>query len=37
MNAGSLGMTGNNQPHDNLLPFLVLNFIIALYGVYPSP
>jgi microcystin-dependent protein len=37
MNAGSMGMTGGNQPHDNLLPFVVLNFIISLYGVYPSP
>jgi microcystin-dependent protein len=36
MNAGSIGMTGGNQPHDNLLPFVVLSFIISLYGVYPS-
>jgi len=37
MNTGSMGMTGSNQPHDNLLPFVVLSFIIALNGVYPSP
>ena len=37
MNPGSMGMTGGNQPHDNLLPFVVLSFIIALNGVYPSP
>lgn len=36
MNTGSIGMTGGNQPHDNLTPFLVVSFIIALYGVYPS-
>jgi len=36
MNAGSLALTGNSQPHDNMLPFLVLNFIIALYGVFPQ-
>jgi microcystin-dependent protein len=28
--------TGQSQPHDNLPPFLVINFIIALYGIYPS-
>jgi microcystin-dependent protein len=36
MNSGSISFTGGNQPHDNLLPFLVFNFIIALTGVYPS-
>ncbi|MGA8765279.1 MAG: tail fiber protein [Candidatus Sulfotelmatobacter sp.] len=36
MNAGSIGMTGGNQPHDNLLPFQVISFIIALDGIYPS-
>lgn len=36
MNAGSMGMTGNSQPHDNMLPFLVISFIIALNGVFPS-
>jgi microcystin-dependent protein len=36
MNAGSMGMTGGGQPHDNLLPFLVVSFIIALQGVYPT-
>jgi microcystin-dependent protein len=28
--------TGGSQPHDNLPPFLVINFIISLYGIYPS-
>lgn len=36
MNAGSIGMTGNNLPHDNILPFLAINFIIALVGIYPT-
>jgi microcystin-dependent protein len=36
MNAGSLGLTGGNQPHDNLLPFVVISFIISLFGVFPS-
>jgi len=32
----AIGNTGGSQPHDNMLPFLVVNFIIALYGVYPT-
>jgi microcystin-dependent protein len=24
------------QPHDNMVPFLVVNFIISLFGIYPS-
>ncbi|MDZ7712852.1 MAG: hypothetical protein U5L06_06965 [Rhodovibrio sp.] len=27
---------GQGQPHDNMMPSLVINFQIALYGVYPS-
>ena len=27
---------GGSQPHNNLQPFLTMNFIIALVGVYPS-
>ena len=29
--------TGGNQPHENRQPLLVLNFIISLFGVFPSP
>jgi microcystin-dependent protein len=28
--------SGGNQPHDNMIPFLVINFIISLFGVFPS-
>ena len=28
--------TGGSQPHNNLQPFLAMNFIIALVGLYPS-
>jgi microcystin-dependent protein len=28
--------TGGNQPHDNMVPFLVVNFIISLFGIFPS-
>ena len=37
MNAASVLPAGGSQPHDNMLPFLVVNFIIATEGVYPSP
>jgi len=29
-------LVGGNQPHDNMQPYLCINFIIALFGVYPS-
>jgi microcystin-dependent protein len=32
----AIGSTGGSQPHDNMQPFLGINFIIALEGVYPS-
>jgi microcystin-dependent protein len=28
--------TGGNQPHENMSPYLVLNFVIALQGIFPS-
>ena len=31
-----IGNTGGSQSHNNLQPFLGLNFIIALQGLYPS-
>lgn len=34
--SGSLANTGGSQPHSNLPPILVINFIIALQGIYPS-
>ena len=36
MNSASLPNAGGNQAHNNLQPFLVMNFIIALQGLYPS-
>lgn len=29
-------MTGGSQPHSNLQPYLVVNFVIALLGIFPS-
>ncbi len=36
MKSGSLANTGGSQPHNNMQPFLTMNFIIALVGLYPS-
>jgi len=36
MQPNAITMTGGNLPHDNLQPFLVITFIIALEGIYPS-
>jgi len=36
MNPASISNTGGSQPHTNLQPYLVLNFIIALQGIFPS-
>lgn len=32
----SIGPAGGNQPHDNMMPFQSLNYIIALEGIFPS-
>lgn len=36
MAAGALGNAGGSQPHDNMPPYLALNFCIALTGIFPS-
>jgi microcystin-dependent protein len=36
MNPAAIGAAGGGQPHDNMVPFLVVNFIIALNGIFPS-
>lgn len=35
MSAGAVGTAGGNQPHNNLPPYLVSNFVIAMVGVFP--
>lgn len=29
--------TGGSQPHENQIPFLCINYIISLFGIFPSP
>jgi microcystin-dependent protein len=36
LHPSSLTPDGGSQPHDNMQPYTVVNFIISLYGVYPS-
>jgi microcystin-dependent protein len=35
-NASTLGPAGGSQPHSNLQPYLVVNYIISLFGIFPS-
>lgn len=37
LNSNSVQATGGSQPHTNFQPYLCLNFIISLFGVFPSP
>lgn len=32
----ALGPVGGSQPHSNLQPYLCVNFIISLFGIFPS-
>jgi microcystin-dependent protein len=36
MNANNVTAVGGSQSHTNIMPFLCVNFIIALVGIYPS-
>jgi microcystin-dependent protein len=31
-----ISLTGGNQPHNNIMPSIAINYIICLFGVYPS-
>ena len=37
MQANSMSFSGGSQPHNNMLPYLTINYIISLYGIFPSP
>ena len=35
--AQSISAVGGSQPHTNFQPYLCINFIISLFGIFPSP
>ena len=37
LNAASYGPAGGSQPHTNFQPYLCIDFIISLFGIFPSP
>jgi microcystin-dependent protein len=36
MNSAIIAPTGGSQPHENMMPYLGINFIISLFGIFPS-
>lgn len=37
MSNASINLAGGNQPHENMMPYLCVSFIISLFGIFPSP
>lgn len=37
MSSQAVSSVGGSQPHNNMQPYLALNFCIALQGIFPSP
>jgi microcystin-dependent protein len=37
LNSNTIGVDGGSQPHNNIQPTLAINYIISLFGVFPSP
>jgi microcystin-dependent protein len=37
MAANAIGPVGGSQPHTNFQPYLCVDFIISLFGIFPSP
>jgi len=36
MNPNCVALTGGSQPHNNMQPYLCVDFIISLFGIFPS-
>jgi len=36
MKANAISISGGSQPHENLQPYLTINYLIALEGIFPS-
>lgn len=37
LNPQTIGSVGGSQPHTNFQPYLCVDFIISLFGIFPSP
>jgi len=37
LHPSSIGSVGGSQPHTNFQPYLCVDFIISLFGIFPSP
>src|SRR4051794_921276 len=37
LSAQTVASAGGSQPHDNFQPYLCIDFIISLFGIFPSP
>ena len=37
MSPSAIPNVGGSQPHTNFQPYLCVNFIISLFGIFPSP
>ena len=37
LSPSAVGSVGGSQPHTNFQPYLCINFIISLFGIFPSP
>lgn len=37
LHPSSIASVGGSQPHTNFQPYLCVDFIISLFGIYPSP
>lgn len=36
LSPAAIGLAGGNQPHENMQPYLTVNYCIALTGIFPS-
>ena len=36
MRSGTIGAVGGSQPHNNLMPYVAVSFIIAMQGIFPA-
>jgi microcystin-dependent protein len=37
LSPNAAGAAGGSQPHENFQPYLCVDFIISLFGIFPSP